>query len=900
MTPRATYRLQFNAEFTFEDAIEIVPYLARLGISHVYSSPILSSRTGSPHGYDGIDPTGVDLDIGGEEGLRAFVAALRAHGMGLIADIVPNHMAVGGAENAWWLDVLENGEASPYAIYFDVDWKSPDERLTGKVLAPFLGAPYGEALASGDIKLIFDERLESFAAAYFHHRFPIRPQDYPDILRSGGEAFAALVVRFEEAQDRPSFIAACRVLASMGERLAQATDAYANADSLHALLERQNFRLAWWRVAGDEINWRRFFDITELAGLRVEDPAVFAMVHGTTLRLYREGLIDGVRIDHVDGLRDPAGYCRALRERLDELEPLRPDTAPPGPAYLIVEKILGADERLPDDWRVDGTTGYDFMNAVSGLQHDPDGEDPLSDLWAEVSGRYPDFHSEELDARNELLVRDFAGQLDACARAFHMLANESIDTRDITFAALRRAIVALIASFPAYRTYATEGGAPGSDTRILAQAVDGAHELSAPGEEAVIDFVAAWLGGAIAGDAGLRGEAVARFQQLSAPIAAKAVEDTAFYRYGRLLSRNDVGFDAGRFAYSREAFHNDVMARTADFPAAMLATATHDHKRGEDVRARLAAISEDPLAWAEHVSRWFEFNRRFSQEAIDPSDEYMLYQMIVGAWPLSLEASDEEGLSAFAQRLAGWQMKALREAKIASSWREPDENYETSCRRFLETVLDPSMSEAFLEDLAGYVDTIAHVGALNGMTQAFLRSTVPGVPDIFQGTEFWDFSLVDPDNRRPVDFAMRDGALAAGTGLDELMENWRDGRIKQAVIQRVLDARNAAGNLFGESEYIPLEVRGARASSVVAFARRRSSSLMIAAACRLSGEGLRETTQPLPPRFWWRDTALVIPDDLIDTELNDAFGLVEPTALGGRIAAASLFQTIPVALRYIV
>jgi (1->4)-alpha-D-glucan 1-alpha-D-glucosylmutase len=432
MTPRATYRLQFNAEFTFADGARIAPYLARLGVSHVYASPILSSRTGSSHGYDGVDPTGVDLEIGGEEGLRAMVAELRSHGLGLIADIVPNHMAVGGADNAWWLDVLENGEASPYAGFFDIDWQSRDERLTGKVLAPFLGAPYGETLEAGEITLVFDEALESFAAAYHHHRFPIRPQDYPEILRAGGEDFAALVERFEEAQDRPSFIAACRVLASMGERLQQPLAAYADPDSLHALLEQQHFRLAWWRVAGDEINWRRFFDITELAGLRVEDPAVFALVHGTTLRLYREGLIDGVRIDHVDGLRDPAGYCRTLRERLAELEPLRPDTAPAGPAYLIVEKILGADERLPGDWRVDGTTGYDFMNTVSGLQHDAEAEDALGDLWSEVSGRYPDFESEELDARNELLVRDFAGQLDACARAFHRLANESIETRDIT------------------------------------------------------------------------------------------------------------------------------------------------------------------------------------------------------------------------------------------------------------------------------------------------------------------------------------------------------------------------------------------------------------------------------------------------------------------------------------
>jgi (1->4)-alpha-D-glucan 1-alpha-D-glucosylmutase len=483
MTPRATYRLQFNADFTFADAQAIVPYLARLGVSHVYASPILLSRSGSSHGYDGVDPTRVDEELGGEPGLRALVAELRAHDMGLIADIVPNHMAVGGAENAWWLDVLENGALSPYADFFDIDWNPPDPALKGRVLAPFLGEPYGVVLAAGDLTLVFDEALESFAIAYHHHRFPIRPQDYPAILRAGGEEFEALAQRFEAAEGRAGFIEACRVTAAMGERLDAVCAAHRDPQVLHDLIERQHFRLAWWRIAGDEINWRRFFDITELAGLRVEDPRVFDMTHATILRLYREGLVDGLRIDHIDGLRDPAGYCHHLRERLDALTELRPEEAGRERAWLIVEKILGREETLPRDWDCDGTTGYEFMDRVSAVLHDPGSADVLSELWSEVSGRYPDFESEETDARNELLVRDFSGQLEACARAFHAMTQASLETRDITLAALRRALTALTVAFPVYRTYATEGASPGSDAPHLAQAVEAARAMSAPGEE---------------------------------------------------------------------------------------------------------------------------------------------------------------------------------------------------------------------------------------------------------------------------------------------------------------------------------------------------------------------------------------------------------------------------------
>ncbi|MGY6571134.1 MAG: malto-oligosyltrehalose synthase, partial [Salinarimonas sp.] len=846
---------------------------------------------------DGIDPTRVDEDLGGEPALRALVAELRAHDMGLIADIVPNHMAVGGAENAWWLDVLENGALSPYADFFDIDWDPPEPSLKGKVLAPFLGEPYGIVLAAGDLALVFDAALESFTIAYHHHRFPIRPQDYPAILRAGGEEFEALAQRFEAAEGRAGFIEACRVTASLGERLDAVCEAHRDPQVLHDMIERQHFRLAWWRVAGDEINWRRFFDITELAGLRVEDPRVFDMIHATILRLYREGLVDGLRIDHIDGLRDPAGYCHQLRERLDALRELRPEEAGRERAWLIVEKILGRDETLPRDWDCDGTTGYEFMDRVCAVLHDPKSDAMLSELWSEVSGRYPDFESEEADARNELLVRDFSGQLDTCTRAFHAMTQASLETRDITLAALRRALTALIVAFPVYRTYATEGASPGSDAPHLAQAVEAARAMSAPGEEGVVDLIAGWLSGIGNLDPQARGEAVARFQQLTAPIAAKAVEDTAFYRYGRLISRNDVGFDVAALAIGVDDFHEASARAATDYPAAMVTTATHDHKRGEDVRARLAVISADPGGWGEAVSEWFERNRRLSAETIDPADEYTLYQMMAGAWPLDLSPEDAPGLAAFRDRLAGWQEKALREGKLRSSWRAPDGEYEAACRAFLEAITDPDRSLPFIETMHDYVETIAPAGALNGLAQAFLRNLVPGVPDLYQGCEFWDVSLVDPDNRRPVDYAARITALDDDVPLTKLLPHWRDGRVKQALIARLLNLRKTAPARFAEGDYLPLEVAGARAGNVIAFARRYSSSLLIAVAPRCAGEAIVSGGPPHPDPQWWGDTSIVIPADMIGTPMRDGLNNGPETALASAIPVADILAAFPLGLR---
>jgi (1->4)-alpha-D-glucan 1-alpha-D-glucosylmutase len=808
MIPRATYRLQFNKSFTFDQAAERAPYFAALGVSHIYASPILTARAGSMHGYDVVDHSRINPELGGGDGFVRMAAALKAQNIGIILDIVPNHMAVGGGDNVWWLDVLENGRASPYASFFDIDFDTPDTTLRGKILAPFLGAPYGEALRSGDLKL---ERADGkFRIAYHRHIFPIRPEDQAEISND--------VRKFDDRE------------------------------TLHALLQRQNFVLAWWRSAGDRINWRRFFDVTELAGLRVERPEVLEATHQLTFDLYARGMIDGVRVDHIDGLADPAGYCRALRARLDALDAERPVDAAPGPAWLIVEKILGARETLPSGWGADGTSGYDFMNQVSALQHDPAGERPLSGLWRQVSRRPGGFESEEQAAREEILTGAFEGQLTRCAAAFHQIALREIETRDVTQAALRRAIIGIVRHLRLYRGYATGqvGSPPVSDGLRRAAAL---ATREAPGEAWPIAFILDALTGEDAADA------VRLFNQLTAPVAAKAVEDTAFYRYGRLLSRNDVGFDPGRLTISAADFHEAMTARAAAQPAAMLATATHDHKRGEDVRARLAVLSEMPQLWAAKIAEWSALNAAWRPAERIDGDECQLYQMLTGAWPL--EADDD--LDGFRARIAGWRLKALREAKLRTSWAAPDAGFEARDREFLDALLDPRRSATFLSSLRGWVRHIAAAGAMNALTQMTLRNTVPGIPDLYQGTEFWDFSLVDPDNRRPVDYALRAAALA-DEPLAALAQHWRDGRIKQRLLTQLLNLRAVEPALFAAGDYRALTVEGPRAANVLAFARTIPGRALIVAVPLHCAAAVAGADRIAPNRDWWGDTMIAVPD----------------------------------------
>jgi (1->4)-alpha-D-glucan 1-alpha-D-glucosylmutase len=833
--PRATMRLQLHKGFPFAEAAAVIPYLAHLGISHLYASPILKARPGSMHGYDVTDPTQVNPELGGEDGFRHLVARLRSHDLGLILDMVPNHMAV-GKENPWWQDVLRHGEDSQYARFFDIDWNPGNPLLQGKVLLPILGGQYGEILQANEITLA--RGPDGWEARYFDHVFPIHPEDAAEISANGPAAYTR--------------------------------------DRLHSLLERQHYRLAWWRSAGDEINWRRFFNINELAALRQEIPAVFEATHALFFRLYAEGLIDGVRIDHVDGLADPGGYCRRLRARLQEL-------APHKPAYIIVEKILGRGEQVPADWEVDGTSGYDFMDAVSAVQHDPDAAQPLAELWCNLTGRPSRFAHEETPARREMLDRSFTAQLEATVDALHAVALEDLCTRDASRPALRRALVELLAQFPVYRSYTRQGPASPADEAAFRQAEQAAKAAPGRARPELIDLIVAWLH---APETPSRQIAATRFQQLSAPLAAKAVEDTAFYRYGRLISRNDVGFDAATLGTDPTEFHRLCAERAQRFPRALLATATHDHKRGEDVRARLALLSELPAEWATTLHRWIKRNTRHRTRPEAPSraDELTLYQTLVGAWP-------EHPTDDFETRIAGWQLKAMREAKLETSWASPDPQYEQAAQDFLTAILH---DEAFTQEIAAVVDRIAPAGAVNGMAQTLLKLTMPGVPDFYQGTEFWDLSLVDPDNRRPVDFAAREQSLDPDVLPPALAVAWRDGRVKQAVIAAALRLRAALPDLFARGDYVPLAAEGAIARHVIAFARQHQRAVALIIVPRLPFALLSDAASVLIPPAAWSDTALILPARFARPARNVLTG--EDLTLALRTPLSKLLGRFPLAL----
>jgi (1->4)-alpha-D-glucan 1-alpha-D-glucosylmutase len=860
--PRALARLQFHAGFTLDDAVPVVPYYAGLGASHLYASPILRARAGSTHGYDVVDCHQVNPEIGGEDALRRLVAALREHGMGLIVDIVPNHMGV-GSENAWWMDVLRHGRESRYAGYFDIEWTTPDPLLRGRLLLPMLGAGYDETLRAGDLRLV--RRGDAWMLGVYDDRLPLSPASVAGL---GDDAIAAHDPSTDEGRQR-----------------------------LHRLIEKQHYRLAFWKLASDMVNYRRFFDVNELAGLRIERTAVFEDTHKTIFRLYAEGLIDGVRCDHVDGLADPRRYCRQLRHRLDKLRPQRPASAPQGGAYIVVEKILAEDEGLRLDWRTDGTTGYEFMDQVSAVLHCQRGEGPLTELWRKLTGESADFGTQSVRARRQILVDSFESELDRTARALFAAARADVATRDVSLAAVRRVLVELLVHFPVYRTYAGGMGRDEIDEAFFARAVEGASRTLRAEDSELLTLVSSWLGGEAPRTLPpgpvrrARERAMAVFQQATSPVAAKAVEDTAGYRYGRLLSRNEVGVDAGRLAIPVEDFHARCVARLQTLPHNLLATATHDHKRGEDLRARLAVLSEVAERWVVTAERWRVRHAGFRQRAegrMAPSagDELMLYQMLVGAWPLDLAPDDTEGVERFASRIAAWQRKALREAKRWSRWTSPNEPYEDACEDFLRTILSSDVAAEF----AAFANYLATPGAANGLAQTVLRITTPGVPDLYQGSDYWDFSLVDPDNRRPVDFPARATSLTRGEAPRDALEHWRDGTVKQAVIARLLDTRREYPDLFARGDYRPLTAEGPASEHLIGFAREYRGQRLFVAVARHTAEWVAGQDTPAIADDCWAGTSVALPEGRWVSVFSDA------ELAGGRVGLERVFDGLPVAV----
>ncbi|MGH8508573.1 MAG: malto-oligosyltrehalose synthase [Gammaproteobacteria bacterium] len=922
--PCATYRLQFNYAFTFSAATALVPYLSELGVSHGYASPLLKARPGSLHGYDIIAHDELNPEIGSRADFEHLCDTLAVHGMGLILDLVPNHMGVMGSDNAWWLDVLENGPASRFARFFDIDWAPLKEELRGKVLLPILGDRYGSALERGELVLHFDATAGAFFVSYFEHRLPLDPREYPRLLRRrltvielqlGPESAAlhelkSVITAFEHlplrADTHPDKIAErhrdkeihkqrlarlCAAELTIARALEDAVADYNGTPGkpesfqlLHELLEAQPYRIADWHVAFVEINYRRFFDVNDLAALRMEDPEVFNLTHRFVLDLLGVGHVNGLRIDHPDGLYDPAGYFRSLRCRTAEALGARAGGAPSARGiYTIAEKILAAHEHLPEDWSIEGSTGYDFANLLNGLFIDPRGEQPLTRLYHAIVRERVDFDELLYDCKKRIMKHALASELNVLAHQLERIANADWYTRDFTLNELRHALAEIVAWMPVYRTYVSDRQITAADERYVDWAVSRARKRSSAVDTSIFDFIReVLLRRAFKDkDASLQ-EAVTRFamqlQQFTAPVMAKGLEDTACYRYHRLLSINEVGGDPRRFCVSLTAFHAANLERAKRWPHALLATSTHDSKRSEDVRARINAISELAEEWREQVRRWSRLNRsrrgRVNGEPVPSRNtEYAIYQTLTGIWPLG--DLDDAAYQDFCRRIEGYLIKAAREAKEETNWTSPNAGYEVRLCAFVRALLERSEKNLFLAQFLPFQQRIARLGLFNSLSQTFLKLTVPGVPDLYRGNELWDFSLVDPDNRRPVDYAHRQALLAelkdhmSGTRgrlaakVRTLVESLEDARIKLYLIWKTLKTRRDHAELFRNGSYVPLSVSGSKSEHVCAFARQCGEETIIAVAPRLYAVLMKDPAAlPLGPTVW-QDTRIELPDGMV-------------------------------------
>jgi (1->4)-alpha-D-glucan 1-alpha-D-glucosylmutase len=855
--PVATYRLQLTADFNFERAAEIVPYLKALGITHLYASPFMKARKGSSHGYDVVDHASLNPELGGEAGFARLSEALREHDLGLILDFVPNHVGVHFADNPWWLDMLEWGPASPHAGAFDIDWEQLPYRKRGGVLLPILGSSYGEALERGAIELRYDSNEGSFSCWYHEHRLPIAPERYGEVLRTAvkeagaeasdaGKSILALASRYRglrhpNRQEAPQFKAELKAISGGAEIIERGRSAYragpdrsAQTLVLHHLLERQHYKLGHWRLASSDINYRRFFDVNTLAGLRVEEAVTFEAAHRLVKRLIAEGRLQGLRLDHIDGLRDPAQYFQRLRRLIREA---RGDKTKP--FYVVVEKILGEGERLLQFAGVHGTTGYEWMNTLAHLLIDGKGLGPLDEVWRQVSNQPPKLEPVLKEAKRRVLETLLTSEFIVLVRLLARIASGHYSTRDFSADSLRQALELYVLHFPVYRTYLTAAGPTPHDRALIEMTIARARTEWYAADEGIFDF----LRDALTMDLVKPGRPphsaprVRRFalklQQFTGPLMAKSLEDTAFYRYHRLLALNEVGGDPAAKALTIPDFHDMMLARAREWPHGMSATATHDTKRGEDARARLMALTEISGEWTSAVARWKLLNAPRlvtdgEMRAPSVAAEYMLYQTLLGAWPA--EGPD----AAFTKRIQAYALKAAREGKEQTSWLNPHKAYEGGLKTFIENILDPSQSGEFLESVAAIARRTALLGALNSLSQLTLKATMPGVPDFYQGTEFWDLSLVDPDNRRPVDFAERAAVLALLGTPDwaALAQRWSNGHLKLAWTAHLLKLRTEFAEVFTHGDYHALEVRGPHRDHIVAFTRRRGADAAIIVVAR--------------------------------------------------------------------
>ncbi|HEX2913563.1 MAG TPA: malto-oligosyltrehalose synthase [Chloroflexia bacterium] len=989
--PGATYRVQFNKFFTFKDATRQVSYLRKLGITDLYASPYLRASTESLHGYDICDHSQLNPGIGSEEDYREFCAALNCEGLRQVLDIVPNHMGITEECNRWWMDVLENGPSSIYASYFDIDWKPVKDELEYKVLIPILGDQYGVVLERGELQIKFEVEEGSFYLDYWEHRQPINPRTYPVILNLALERLQEQLGLADEAvlelqsiitnlgylpprweSDYPKVMERNREkeilkrrLASLcavspvvdraieeAVRLLNGTPTNPESfDRLDKLIDEQAYRPAYWRVAADEINYRRFFDVNQLAAIRVENPRVFEESHRLIFKLIEAGQVTGLRVDHADGLWDPAGYLWNLQatyflvlarqeaaqvlehepdeeewaqlalpllEQLERERKLNPASPLLKALYVVVEKILEPGESLPANWKVDGTSGYDFLNQVNGLFVDPNGAKPIEELYTRFIGtkwRYADLvYSRKVQISRSSL----ASEINVLARLLSRIAEQDRRFRDFTLNNLRFAIREVIACFPVYRTYivTNSGQVEKTDQIYIERAIATARRRNPARDALVFDFIRELLLFRLAEHAPeshreLQYEFVMKFQQVTGPVMAKGLEDTTFYLYNRLISLNEVGGDPEQFGQSVETFHRQNAERLKSWPHALLTSSTHDTKRSEDVRARINVLSEIPHEWRATLNRWARFNERHRTTGLDGkalpdrNDEYLFYQTLIGIWPFS-EPGEKEYLE-LVERVQAYMVKAIREAKFNTSWLNPNQEYEEAVHSFVAEALKPGRTNLFLKHFKEFQARTTHYGMFNSLSQLLLKMTSPGVPDFYQGTELWDLSLVDPDNRRTVDYNLRQRLLdelpdqAGAEEARQLVASKSNGLVKLYLMRQALQYRTANPGLFEKGLYLPLGSQGPLAENICAFARSLESKTVITVVPRLLAR-LRggRLVDPLGAEIWEGNDLVINGEEGPGSYRNILTGEVISTISSEsqiyRLPLATVLASFPVAL----